>query len=283
MNRLWWVRITDDGWTTNYRITIPTDKPEPPTVPLSTAPTNDPAHRDFALSSSPLSDIQHGVVDPSLRGCNGSLSQFPSTAVANSLYECSTTHKLIHFYYACLNFPVKSTLILAIKAGYLKGFPGLTAARVRCHIDVNVASKRGHMDQVRQGQRSTKLAATAIPIVLPPNRADSNMDPQPQQPSNKRTHHVFLMVHGVTGSIASNQMGRIPVSSTRGNAYVALFYIFDPNYIKSVPIRNRSKEELLRAYTKVYAWLTCRGYHPSSTSMITKRHVTSRHSSLPSR
>jgi hypothetical protein len=43
---------------------------------------------------------------------------------------------------------------------------------------------------------------------------------------------------------------------------LALFYIFDPNTIKSVPIRNRSKEELLRAYTEVYAWLTARGYRP---------------------
>ena len=43
---------------------------------------------------------------------------------------------------------------------------------------------------------------------------------------------------------------------------MALFYIFDPNYIKSVPICNCSKEELLRAYTKVYAWLTAQGYRP---------------------
>jgi hypothetical protein len=55
----------------------------------------------------------------------------PTIAVwANSLYECSTTHKLAHFYYACLNFPVVSTLILALNPGYLKGFPGLTADRV---------------------------------------------------------------------------------------------------------------------------------------------------------
>ena len=115
------------------------------------------------------------------------------------------------------------------------------------------------MDQVRQVQCSTKLAATSIPIVLPHDCVDSNMDPQPQQPSNKCTHHVFLTVLDVTGSIASNQTGRFPVTSNRGNAYV---YIFDPNYIKSVPIRNHSKDELLRAYTKVYAWLTGRGYRP---------------------
>ncbi len=38
----------------------------------------------------------------------------PPTAHAYSLYECSTTHKLTHFYYACLNYPVVSTLIKAI-------------------------------------------------------------------------------------------------------------------------------------------------------------------------
>ncbi len=43
----------------------------------------------------------------------------PPTAHAYSLYECFTTHKLMHFCYACLNYPAVSTLIKAIKAGYL--------------------------------------------------------------------------------------------------------------------------------------------------------------------
>ncbi len=49
----------------------------------------------------------------------------------NSLDECLTTHKLMHFYYTCLNFLVMLALILALNAGYLKGFPDLTADRVR--------------------------------------------------------------------------------------------------------------------------------------------------------
>jgi hypothetical protein len=114
-NKLWRVKIINDGWAMDYRIPVPTKESEPPTIPLVT----------------------------------------PPTSLANSLYECLTTHKLTHFYYACLNFLVLSTLILALTAGYLKGFPGLTADRVRCHIDVSSEYGRGHMDQVRQGQRST--------------------------------------------------------------------------------------------------------------------------------
>jgi hypothetical protein len=54
----------------------------------------------------------------------------PTTAHAYSLYEYSTMHKLTHFYYVCLNYPIVSTLIKTIKVGYLRGWPGLTADRV---------------------------------------------------------------------------------------------------------------------------------------------------------
>jgi hypothetical protein len=145
-NKLWHMKIVDNGWTTDYRILVPTKESEPPTIPIVT----------------------------------------PPTSLANSLYECLTTHKLPHFYYACLNFVVVSTLILALNAGYLKGFPGLTTDRVRCHINVSSESKRGHMDQVRQGQCSTQLMTAMTPIVRPPDHADTNTD-LPQQEPTQRT------------------------------------------------------------------------------------------------
>jgi hypothetical protein len=71
-----------------------------------------------------------------------------------------------------------------------------------------------------------------------------------------------MTVNVVTGRISSNNTGHFPVTSNQGNAYIAIFYIYDANAIWSVPIKNRSKEELLRAVTKVYSWLTARGYQP---------------------
>jgi hypothetical protein len=124
----------------------------------------------------------------------------------------------MHFYYACLNFPVMSTLIHALNAGYLKGFPGLTADRVHQQIDVSVESECGHMDQVRQGIRSTKPAAATSPIVLQANLVDTNMDAAPQEPTNECTHYVFMTVREVMGSVSSNQSGCFPITSNRGNA-----------------------------------------------------------------
>ena len=44
-NRLWRVCITDDGWTTNLSVSIPTDTNEPPLIPLTTPPTTATDHR----------------------------------------------------------------------------------------------------------------------------------------------------------------------------------------------------------------------------------------------
>jgi hypothetical protein len=71
-NRLWRVKLVDDGWTT--KLTICDDATRPP-IPLTTTPTG------IAMAT-------------------------PTTvkeAQANSLYECSNKYQLIHYYYACLN------------------------------------------------------------------------------------------------------------------------------------------------------------------------------------
>ena len=72
-NRLWCVKLVDDGWTT--KLTICDDSPWPP-IPLKTTPTG-------IVMATPTTDNV--------------------TEQANSLYECSNTHQLIHYYYACLN------------------------------------------------------------------------------------------------------------------------------------------------------------------------------------
>jgi hypothetical protein len=88
------------------------------------------------------------------------------------------------------------------------------------------------------------------------------MDNVPQELANIHTHHVFMTVHVIMGRVSSSSTGHFLVTSNRGNAYVALFYIYNANAIWSVPIKNRSKEELLQSITEVHAWLTARGYQP---------------------
>ena len=97
------------------------------------------------------------------------------------------------------------------------------------------------MDQQRQGTRSTKLTET---------ESDS-MAKVSQTPNNDKFHQVYMTITEVDGKLYLDQTGRFPVTSNRGNAYDALFFTFDGNYIKSYPLKSRKCSELLKAYDDV--------------------------------
>jgi hypothetical protein len=153
---------------------------------------------------------------------------------------------------------VLSTLINAINKGYLKGFPGLTAQQACHHITINDATVKGHMDQTRQGQQTTQ--PTQSPIALPPQ--DNTINLVAQEPNNTMTNLVYMHTHGITGQILTDQIGRFPITSNRGHAYLVIFYVYNANFISSVPIKNCTKEKLLCAYQLAYEYLTCRGFKP---------------------
>jgi hypothetical protein len=83
------------------------------------------------------------------------------------------------------------------------------------------------------------------PPVLTHLHHNGHMKDVPQEPHNARTHFVFCHVHTISGIISSDQTGRFPITSNWSQAFVVIFYIYDANYIRWVPIKNRSKEELL--------------------------------------
>ena len=58
----------------------------------------------------------------------------------------------------------------------------------------------------------------------------------------------------------SDQTGRFPITSNRGNSLVAIFYAVNVNDTKSYPLKSRDRSQLLQAYEGVYAYLRMRGY-----------------------
>ena len=73
---------------------------------------------------------------------------------ANSIYECENKENLIKYYHASIGSHPTTTLIVAAKAGYLKGCLGLNAETIRKYIAVEDATKIGFMKQIQQGVKS---------------------------------------------------------------------------------------------------------------------------------
>ena len=90
---------------------------------------------------------------------------------------------------------------------------------------------------------------------------DAMMIPQ-QQPDNKKIKLVYMTVKLAEDWMASDQTGRFPRVSSRGKEYIAVFYIYDPNFIKGVPIKSRSKENMLESYKHIYKYCEERGFKP---------------------
>ena len=156
---------------------------------------------------------------------------------ANSIYECENTIQLIQFYRATMGYPVTSTWCKSIDAGYFQGWSSLTSKRLRRFIKVVAETEQGHMDQQKAGTRSTRA-----------NPEPNSMESVPQTPLNERTHHVYMSITEVAGHLYTDQTGRFPITSNRGNCYVIIFYAVGGNYIKSYPIKSRHRLQLLKAY-----------------------------------
>jgi hypothetical protein len=164
--------------------------------------------------------------------------------------------ELIKFLHATAFSPTKTTWIKAIKNNFFQSWPGLTEKLVHRYYPQSSATTKGHMDQTRTNIRSTRRLVTPHDV----SETDNNHT-VPQEADNAATYQVFTSIEN-TGRLYTDQTGRFPVRSSRGNNYILVAYDYDSNAILTEPLKNRQGTEILRAYTKIIDYLTTRGFKP---------------------
>ena len=73
---------------------------------------------------------------------------------------------------------------------------------------------------------------------------------------------VYLKTIKYTGQVYTDQTGCFPVTFSRFNKYLMVIYEYETNFILAEPMKSRSKAKLVRAYSKLHAYLTGRGLKP---------------------
>ena len=176
----------------------------------------------------------------------------------------ATPTELVAFAHAALFSPALSTLTKALDRGYLPQCMGLTSQALRKHPPHSVATIKGHLDQTRKNQRSTKTAPP-LPALPPPDAECSNeADAFPvSDPDNARSHHCYTaIVDAASGQIYSDQTGKFIVASSTGNNYILVVYDYDSNSILVEPMRSRTGPCILAAFTVIHARLVAAGLRP---------------------
>ena len=131
----------------------------------------------------------------------------PPVAV-NSVYELPTTERLVRYLHAALGFLTKATLLHATCKGNLITFPGLTIKNITKFFPESGETQKGHMQQQRQGARSTKVLDkdTLLGFTLSPGMGCKD---------------IYLHVFNATKkAMYTNKTGRFSITFSKGNKYI---------------------------------------------------------------
>ena len=99
--------------------------------------------------------------------------------------QSATPADLVVFAHAALFSPALSTLKAALDRGYLLNFMGLTSKTLTKSPPHSVAMIKGHMDQARKNQKSTKPKDQ--PVDSPPSPPTSTASPLATTETNAPT------------------------------------------------------------------------------------------------
>ena len=145
------------------------------------------------------------------------------------------------------------------------------AATLKKYPPHSVTMIKGHLDQERKNQQSTKSVPAspglnqAAAKTQPTDDTEDTANFPTSDPGNARTHLCYAAVvdpSEVSGQIHSDQTGKFVVASSAGNNYVLVVYDYDSNAILVEPMRSRTGPCILAAYQTVHARLVTAGLRP---------------------
>ena len=177
-----------------------------------------------------------------------------STTFANAAMSISSDAAFVNFAHATLGSPSLSTLLRALKAGYLDSFPRLSATLVTAHPPHTLATAKGHLDQHRQGLDSTDDASHTSHTTIKSDHASDDV-----------SHTVYVKTVLASDTTHSDLTGRLPIPSITGQQYI--FISTMDGYIHAETMASRHHTEYLKAYQKTIDFFRSHG-HPISVQRL---------------
>ena len=176
---------------------------------------------------------------------------------ANIIVRKDTTkHNLAEYLHKCAFSPALSTFQRAIKQGHFLSWPGISEINFsKCVTNITPTAK-GHLDQERANLQSThKIDDTAEDFV--------------PTPTSTKTYANAAKIYKAKPkeTTYSDQTGRFPYRSSRGNEYIMVMYDYDSNAILATPLKNRQAKTIADAWELLHNRLTSHG-HPTKNFLL---------------
>ena len=215
--------------------------------------------------------------------------------VATFSYHRTTKENNVKFMHQSLCNPPRSSLLAAIRRGFLRGAPHLNLKAVAKYLPPSMATAKGHMKRPRQGIRSTTPkrprinVPASVPDILMPGlneyaheaNIDDGSDDDDAPGSAQRFNliddiddhsiaNVFCFgafADKVSGIVYNDCTGEFPYTSLDGNVCFFVMYHYETNAILATPIPGLDSANILAAYKKNFEYLVAKGFTPKLNVM----------------
>ena len=192
---------------------------------------------------------------PALRTHIKSLSGNLKEAI-NNVYELPSVEQSIRYLHGAAGFPTKATWLKSIRNGNYLSWPLANVKNVSKYFPESEETQKGHMRNQRQGVRSTKRAAK-------PNRFSPATAATGATEAIEKKGDIFVAVYEPRATFYTDQTGRFPQQSSRGNNYMMVLFDVDSSSTWVEPMKNRTEGELILARQRGLARMRLQGIIPT--------------------
>ena len=97
------------------------------------------------------------------------------------------------------------------------------------------------------------------------NKTNDEPPLEPPQKINNQEHYVGINIvnfENLNGMISTDQTGKFPITSGRGNTHIMVLYDHDSNFINATAIKSRLENDLINGYKILFKELYKAGIRP---------------------
>ena len=160
----------------------------------------------------------------------------PNEAI-NNVYDIPSVEPAIRYLHAAAGYPTKRTWVKAIAKGNYISWPLLTVKNVNKYFPESEETQYGHMRGQRQGVRSTKV----------------KIEPEAEEATKIKEHDIHITVYDPKEVMYTDQTGKFPHVSSRGNKYMMVLTEIDTNSIWVEAMKNKTEGEMILARRRALA------------------------------
>ena len=145
-----------------------------------------------------------------------------------------------------------STFQRAIQKGNFVTWPSIKHINFKKLIKQLVPTAKGCLDQERANLQSTKIVTNKKTI--------EDLEPTDRNATKTFQNTAILYPFNPKETTYSDQTGRIPYQSSRGNEYLMIMYDHDANAILVEALKNRQAKSISDAWENLHRRLTMHGH-----------------------